>query len=606
MDWSFLPAEADAILVVPPFFSLVAPALGPELLAACASQAGLRVATAYVNLSFAAVAGLDRYYDFLRGRPELATERLFAEAAFGPSPRRGLEALGEYSGAARWEGLFLEPVPTARLRAVEPFVEPWLASTAAAIVERRPRVVGVSVSEGSLAVSYALAARIKKAAPGVIVVFGGPACAGSMSRGVLSLGPAIDAVFSGQAERTFVAFLQGLRRGARVRRGVVAGDRDVDLDALPPTDFSGHLEQARRFVPEIRPVDLILPCETCRGCCWAVRRACAFCGTDTHGWISMKSPATVARDVARLARTHPGRRIMFTDLSAPPAMLATVVSRWAAEPPGAEMIWSTRPDLTLAQVAALKAAGLVVATVGVESLSTRLLERLGKGTCACQSVAILRHCRSVGILAMWNLVGGIPGDRLDEYAEMVPLIPRLVHLQPPYAFQKVEVVRFSRYHDAPEEYRLSNLLPLPAWGDVFPSETDVSSLAFGFAADFASESLERPDGMEALVQEVERWQARWIGPPRTWPELSVRPLAPGWSGAGPGPFVLTDTRGLQGCEEQELLTRDEAVAALVEHVEPPAGIAEWALTRQVAVIVDGRYTPLATADPALILRLAGG
>jgi dihydrodipicolinate synthase/N-acetylneuraminate lyase len=68
---SFLPAGADALLVVPPFFAPFTPSFGVELLAACARRVGYRVATLYANLSLASTVGLDEYEDLCRADPEL-------------------------------------------------------------------------------------------------------------------------------------------------------------------------------------------------------------------------------------------------------------------------------------------------------------------------------------------------------------------------------------------------------------------------------------------------------------------------------------------------------------------------------------------------------
>lgn len=601
-DWSFLPADADAILVVPPFFSPIVAALGPELLAACARQAGLRVATAYVNLSLASAAGLDRYEDFLRSGPEFGGERLFATAAFGASPgRRGLEALPAQSAVSRWQGLYLARVHVSRLRELEPLVEPWLAQAAEGITGRHPRLVGFSVMEGSLAVSYALASRIKRLAPGIVVALGGAACADPMASGVLSLGPAIDVVFAGAAERAFVGFLEGRRRGAPFQRGVVSGDPDVDLDDLPSPDFQPHADQAARLLPELGTDRLSVPAETCRGCWWAVRRRCAFCGFDSRRSVTMKRPDTVVRELQRLASRHPGRRILFTEPGIPPRTLGTVVRRLASARFASPIAWTIRPEVTIQEAAALKAAGGCAVTIGIEALSTSLLERLEKGTTARQSIAALRHCRSAGLIPMWNILARIPGDRVEDYQETVRLMPLLAHLQPPAAVLRTEVVRFSRYFERPSTYGISNLRPLGAYREVFPEHADIERLAYVFDADVPTEA-EGPV-VEALLANVERWQERWSGPASTWPLLSIRALAVAPGQPARGPFVLTDTRGLPGCERQDLLTRAEAAAALVEDLDPPARLAEWALARKLAVMVDGRFTPLATADPALIVEL---
>lgn len=55
--FELLGAEADAVLIVPPFADICRPALGVHLLQACAEQAGLRVRILYANILFATLSG---------------------------------------------------------------------------------------------------------------------------------------------------------------------------------------------------------------------------------------------------------------------------------------------------------------------------------------------------------------------------------------------------------------------------------------------------------------------------------------------------------------------------------------------------------------------
>jgi hypothetical protein len=320
----------------------------------------------------------------------------------------------------------------------------------------------------------------------------------------------------------------------------------------------------------------------------------------------VKDPDIVVRDLQILSQRHPGARIVFTDASIHPRSHASVVPRLARAVPGRELQWTIRPDLTLAQAAALRAAGVSLVTAGIESLSTRLLERLDKGTTARQSLETLRHCRSAGILVLWSLMAGVPGDTVEEYEETAGLVPLLAHLQPPVTLVRTEIVRFSPYSCAPERYGISNLRPAPVYGELFPAHADLGRLAYSFVADYPSESLQQQDCLAALGRLIDQWQARWAMPGAGPPVLSVRPLGGSGEREPDGPFVLTDTRGLPGTAPYTLLTRDEAAAALTDAVPIRPELVSWALARKIAVMIDGEYVPLATADPRLVVRIEAG
>ena len=71
--------------------------------------------------------------------------------------------------------------------------------------------------------------------------------------------------------------------------------------------------------------------------------------------------------------------------------------------------------------------------------------------------------------------------------------------------------------------------------------------------------------------------------------------------SGDGAFVLRDTRGLDGTRSETVLTPSQAAAALAPHPLNGSPETAWALDARVAVDLDGRSIPLATADPEMLL-----
>lgn len=605
--WSFLPRDADALLIVPPFFTPYSPGFGAEQIAACARRAGFVVATVYANLSLASTTGLDQYEDLLRGDEELWGERLFCRSAFGLPPL-GLrsDAIPDDYRIHRADGLALRSVPASRARALEPLIEPWVEQVAEAIADLTPRAVGFSVHEQSVGACYALADRVKRLQPRALTLFGGPACSGPMAEGILSLGAAVDIVFAGEADGAFVEFLRCARRGTLSRPAIVPGDVDVDLDGLPLPDFGPFLEQVSRFLPEAERSRLCLLYECCRGCWRAPRQQCAFCGFAPRDRTTAKRKDIVLRDLATLGARHPGLRVAMTDPCIHPVHLASTVPALATAPRPGSLAWAVRPDLTLDEVVHLRAAGVAVITVGIESLCTTILERFRKGATARDALAALRYARSVGVLAMWNLLARMPGQRAEEYAEMARLVPLVTHLQPPVSMLRTEVVRFSPYFTRPGDFGLSRLQPIPATYDVFPAHADVGRLASRFLADGMAEPPELEHELTALIRRVDAWSEAWTHPLGDLPELSVRPLTHDAHGEAAAPFLLTDTRGLPGCARRSLLTREEAAVALSDLAPRTAALEAWALSVGAGALVDGRYTPLATACPQLLQRIERG
>jgi hypothetical protein len=67
-------------------------------------------------------------------------------------------------------------------------------------------------------------------------------------------------------------------------------------------------------------------------------------------------------------------------------------------------------------------------------------------------------------------------------------------------------------------------------------------------------------------------------------------------------FGLVDTRGLPGTEKMSLLSENQARAALVGAGERDS-LVEWAVAKSLLFPMDGRFVPLATAEPELLAEM---
>ena len=118
---------------------------------------------------------------------------------------------------------------------------------------------------------------------------------------------------------------------------------------------------------------------------------------------------------------------------------------------------------------------------------------------------LLRYARALGIDVGWNLLGGFPGDRREDYEEMVALLPAIVHLQPPEGFGMLRLDRFSPYYTSPEQYGIRNVRPKPIYHQVFPPTADLDQLAYYFDCDYECGAFECPDVIAALQEATKKW-----------------------------------------------------------------------------------------------------
>jgi ribosomal peptide maturation radical SAM protein 1 len=587
---------ADALVIVPPFWSLYTPSLGPHLLQASAKEAGLEVAVFYAGLALTGEIGETAYCTMVASldRRDLTCERFFANAA------HGLPVLGQHVERFRdgWEGspwdFELPRMPWSELVRHAEGTGAWCDAVAAAVAGARYRLVGCSVVTEQRSAAVALLSRIKRLNPEIVTVIGGAACHGEMAEGIASLSGSVDYVFSGEGEAEFPGFLRRVVDGARPSTRIIAGTPWVDLDSLPRVRFDDYLQQVGYFMPDVAPEHLSLPFESSRGCWWGRKQQCTFCGNDPGGVpYRERSPGVILRELEALAAGFPKSGLHAIDSAMPPSYLRTVIPELPGRCPNLRLFYEVKANLSLNDVLALRRAGVAKIQAGIESLSTPLLKRMHKGVTAAQNIALLRFCRCAGVSVWWNLLCDLPGDTLDEYEEMLVLLPILHHLAPPMGVSPISLDRSSRYQRNPDHYGLSGLRPKSGYRDAFPAHADLASMAYRFDADYRSAYRDHPRLREALETRVTAWRdasSRGRGRP---PDVRVSKLSPGL-------FLLRDTRGLAGTRPAQLIASEQAAAVLSSGPHLDRAAVDWAVDNRLALVLDGRHVPLGVADEALL------
>ena len=588
----------DAVIVVPPFGGLDRPSLAAHLLQACAARVGVRVSVFYANLLLAAQIG-ESPYSAVCYAPcsALLGERFFAAAAYG------VPLLGRDEGTD--PGHFVrsaddkEAGPTLdELRVMAEGAERWADLVAEAVTAKAFAVVGCTTTFEQTAASLAVLTRVKERRPETLTILGGANCEGAMAEGLRALGSGVDYIFSGESEETYPAFLRHVLAGAAPPRGIVHGSPCADMDALPTPCFDEFYQQLRQFLPDSRLAESIwLPFETSRGCWWGAKKHCTFCGLNAQTMAHRaKSADRVIQELSELLRSHPTRKVCMVDNIMPYTYFKTLLPRLPSELPGLHIFYEQKSNLSLADVVALKDAGVPVIQPGIEALSTSLLKRMEKGVTARQNVALLRYARAAELALNWNLLFAFPGDLQQDYEETLELIPLISHLNPPGGLYHLSIDRFSPYFDRAPDFGVRDLRPLDSYAAVLPDGAPAEEIAYHFTARYASGILERPDLIRELDGAVKRWKALWEIPDQPPPSLAVEALSE-------DEFILLDTRRLEGTEDVQFLTRAEAHVVLRGGRLDAVESLRWALDRKLLAKVDSRYVPLAVAAPDLLAEV---
>jgi ribosomal peptide maturation radical SAM protein 1 len=575
--------EMRILLVVPPFGPTTMPSLGPHTLQAMAARGGYQVDILYANYLLAARIGFEPYGKIVSADRELQVgTRLFAPHAFADVP-------SGKNGRTNDGGAQPAPQPLAQVADIEGEIPGFLEDVANIIRSANYTVVGCTTTFDQTQAALAILNRVKRDRPDIVTLLGGANCEGEMGEGLAEISPMVDYLFSGEAEYSFCSFLDGLKSGKAPSRRVIAGQPVQDLEAIPCPDFSQYFDQISSFASDLDPRQVWLSYETSRGCWWGQKNHCTFCGLNgSQMAFRCKSAAKVERELATLLEGSPTRKVCMADNIMPQRYHKSLVSQLAQWPRPPEIFYEVKGNLKLEQVVNLADAGIRTIQAGLESLSSRLLRLIKKGTTGVQNIQTLRYAQICGVRVIWNLLCGIPGETEADYRDMIGIIPWISHLAPPREVSLISFDRFSPYFQRPHEFGISNLRPLDAYRDVFPPQTKLAKVAYHFVGDYECCATLDSETMRRFYASVDAWIASHRCDVWRRPRLVVAPL-------NANEFRIIDARK-QDRLKTMAATWEQAHAILFGRPGCESGVARWALKHGFALEIDGEFVPLAVAD----------
>ncbi len=460
-------------------------------------------------------------------------------------------------------------------------------------------IVGFTTMFAQNTASFAMARLVKKRNPAVTTIIGGANCEAPMGREIARNLQAVDYVFSGAALVSFPEFLQrrlegdvegceripGVfsKRNTETMQGHDAVGAELPIEIPVPLDYDEFLTELSRNFPNGKIAPMLL-FETSRGCWWGERSHCTFCGLNggTMAYRAMPSGQAVKLFNDLFARYGDRcKRFDAVDNILPREYLTEVLPHVKA-PEGVSLFYEVKADLKDREMEILGRAGVDLIQPGIEALNSGTLKLMRKGVTSFQNLRFLKNCLRYGIVPMWNLLIGFPGEKEDVYKKYVDDMPLLYHLHPPSGAFPVRFDRYSPYFTKADEYGLK-LSPYDFYRYVYPfSEEVLTNLAYFFEdRNYASDYLTKMVmWRDRLGQGTSRWTERYRG-------LDGRPKASLTLEQKDGGAVVLDTRSGEALrhEMDELETRILAyadsngwrVADIASHVDAD----EASVTRKV-------------------------
>ena len=507
------------LLLSMPFGAMERPALGLSLLKARLTLDGIACDVRYPAFTFADLLGAEEYQRISSALPYIAFagDWCFAEALYGPRPTADADYIAEVLQKS-WR---ISAADIARVKAVRTMAGKFLDHCMQCIAWEDYATVGfTSTFEQNLA-SLALAQRIKAAHPKIAIVFGGANWEGEMGEELHRRFGFVDYVCSGEADESFPMLakllLVGAAKAAALPPGIIYRKHGRtlstgcatpvrDMDALPLPDFSDYFRDWSQSSASLAVVPRVL-IETSRGCWWGDKSHCTFCGLNGASLaFRSKSGARALEEMRQLSDRWQTDRIEVVDNILDMRYFSDLLPALAEDGRPWEIFYEVKANLTRAQVAALRAAGVARIQPGIESLSDHVLKLMRKGTSALRNVQLLKWCREYGIGVDWNILYGFPGETRADYAEMLAMFPAIEFLDPPVACGPIRMDRFSPYFENPEQFGLINVRPMKPYAFLYPFPSE-SLMRIAYHFDFDYRPGKAPAGYaDDVIRFVEAWR----------------------------------------------------------------------------------------------------
>ncbi|MBU3980402.1 MAG: RiPP maturation radical SAM C-methyltransferase [Proteobacteria bacterium] len=357
-------------------------------------------------------------------------------------------------------------------------------------------LAGFSVSQCQLTSSLYIIKRLKTKYPELKIVLGGSTFAGA-SKEVFKLIPEIDFVAKGEGELPLSQLVHHLSisnktdkipyiKGIISRESIENDNSDMfyqmeTLDSLPMPDFDDYFDLIQTFGSN-KTFFPTISCEISRGCWWRhLQRSknikgCAFCNLNLQwdGYRS-KSPSKVVSEVDKLTSKYKTLSVAFTDNALPVKESKEVFIQLKELKKNFRFFSEIRATTTQENLKIMHDAGMSEVQIGIESLSTRLLRKLNKGTTAIQNLEIMKNCEHLGIVNNSNLILQFPGSDMDDVEET------LRNLEFATSFRPLRQVNFwlgleSPVWQNPQQFGIKALYNHPRYADLLPQ--NISSMRF--------------------------------------------------------------------------------------------------------------------------------
>lgn len=475
-------------------------------------------------------------------------------------------------------------------------------------------LIGFSVVFQQTLASLALAKALKQHYPSIPIIMGGASFEDDIAEEIMLGCPSVDYIHCGDAEETFPQMVHHLHNGESMRgmpgvmwrengRVAFAGRAPnfSDMNRTPVPDFDEYFyaREEGGYEDHQGAQGVLLPIETARGCWWGMKNHCTFCGLNRAGMeFRAKSADNVIEQLNLLSRRYGKLDFNAIDNIMAPEYIDKLFGQLAGANTDIRLHYEVRPSLTRQQLKHMRRGGLFSIQPGVESLSTHLLKLMKKHTTGMRNLELIKWCTYYGINNLYNILVRFPGETLEDYSLQCEVIPKIHHLQAPWAIAKARADRGSPMYTNPESQSISRLTPSPCYDYLFPKDRfNLQRVSYYFEHEM-SDTLSG-EQYDEIFDAVGWWQQLWHQPQHR-PFLRYRKaLTAILIEDGRGQQVRTisysdiDAKLYEYCADAR--SRKEIAAAFDDDAQVEAALSEF-IAQDLMIYLDNRYLSLALPE----------
>jgi ribosomal peptide maturation radical SAM protein 1 len=508
------------LLISMPFGTLDRPALGISLLKANLQHQGYPCDIRYFTFTFAEHIGFEAYQWITNELPytAFAGDWLFISSLYGERPTIDQQYITDVL-QQQWN---INNRDIQRLIECRSAIPRFINSCMQEVQWYEYGVIGFTSTFVQNIASLALAKKINQKYPEIKILFGGANWEEQMGLELHRQFNFVDYVCSGEGDVTLPKLVQqifhpqtfnlddirGIVYRSNTGESIFTGTADPihDLNSLPIPDFSEYFSNLEKSTVGSQIIPQLLM-ETARGCWWAAKSHCKFCGLNGNSIaFRSKSPARAIEELLQLVNRWKVDLVGVVDNILDMHYFKSMLPELAQCNQPIKLFYEVKANLSREQLGLLKQAGVYRIQPGIESLSDRILALMGKGTTALRNIQLLKWCREYGIGVDWNMLYGFPSESQQDYNEILKFLPSIRFLGAPTGYGAIRLDRFSPYFNHSERYGLINVRALSSYQYLYPfDELILKRIAYYF--DFDYHPTVDPTGYaQVVVAYIQDWQ----------------------------------------------------------------------------------------------------